>query len=68
MNILTKYLPIISSQIKRSDVKIPAICADPNKITDDNQSLKNGVINEESDANLRSPGATGTRRRRSTKS
>lgn len=68
MSSIEKYMRAMTSQIIKPSVKIPALLMPRNKITDDNQSLKNGVINEESDANLRSPSQTGARRRRSTKS
>jgi hypothetical protein len=45
MNNLKKLLAIMTSQIKSSDVTLATV-AKPHKITDDNQSIHNGVINE----------------------
>jgi hypothetical protein len=44
----------MSSQIRKPNVKL-AKNIKPHKIKDDNQSVKNGVINEESSTGLRSP-------------
>ena len=47
----------MTSQIKSSDVTLATI-EKPHKIRDDNQSIHNGVINEEFNANLRSTSPT----------
>jgi hypothetical protein len=64
---IEKMLAIMASQIKRSSVTLAAR-EKPHKIRDDNQSIHNGVINEEFDANLRSASPTGDWRKRSTES
>lgn len=46
-------LMAIASQIHKSDVRLPTLSL-PHKITDDNQSIKNGVVNEKFDVDLRS--------------
>ena len=45
----------LASQIKKASVKLPK-AGRPHKIKDDNQSIKNGVVNEKSHVDLRSPG------------
>ncbi len=67
MNLLRKALSILTSQIRQSDVKLGA-SRKPHKITDDNQSLKNGVINEKSTSGLRSKSKSGAKRGRKPKS
>lgn len=64
---IAKILAIMASQIKSSDVKLAAI-EKPHKIRDDNQSIHNGVINEEFNANLRSASPTSGWRKRGRKS
>lgn len=54
MTLFTKIKDIMTSQIKRSGVKLPQNTIAPHKITDDNQAIHNGVINEESTVHLRS--------------
>jgi hypothetical protein len=54
MNIFTKIVDIMTSQVKKSNVKLPQNTIAPHKITDDNQAIHNGVINEESTVHLRS--------------
>ena len=66
MNLMKKLLASFTSQIKKSDVKLPVI-EQPHKIKDDNQSIHNGVINEKTDANLRGSSKTSTGRKRSVK-
>ena len=53
----------LASQIKKTSVKLPKKVGRPHKIKDDNQSIKNGVVNEESDSDLRSASEIGARRR-----
>lgn len=67
MNHLKKMLAHLTSQIKLSDVTLATI-EKPHKIRDDNQSIHNGVINEEFNANLRSTSPTSGRRKRVTES
>ena len=43
----------LASQVKKSDVTIKKT-APNNKITDDNQSIKDGVINEKRNSSVRS--------------
>ena len=43
-----------ASQIKKSNVKLPSKSEKPHKITDDNQSIHNGVIHEKFEPSLRS--------------
>ena len=45
----------LASQIKKASVKLPKKVGRPHKIKDDNQSIKNGVVNEKSHVDLRSP-------------
>ena len=47
------HLLVMASQIRKSDVTLPALSL-PHKITDDNQSIQNGVVNEKFDVDLRS--------------
>ena len=53
MNLLNKILDKLSSQVNKANVKLSKINK-PHKITDDNQSIHNGVINEKSTSGLRS--------------
>ena len=64
---IAKKLAILASQIKTSGVTLGTI-EKPHKIKDDNQSIHNGVINEELHANLRSASPTSDKRKRSRKS
>lgn len=50
---ITNLIALLAKQIKHS-AKLPKKIGKPHKITDDNQSIKNGVVNEKSDADLRS--------------
>lgn len=52
----------MTSQVKKSDVKLPKNNIAPHKITDDNQAIHNGVINEESTVHLRSTSSTRKKR------
>lgn len=54
---------ILTSQIKKTDVRLPA-SEPPHTIRDDNQSIKNGVINEECDIRMRSEGEPPIKRKR----
>ena len=67
MNLLKKALAHLTSQIKKSDVKLAPI-EKPHKIQDDNQSIHNGVINETIESGMRSASKPVTKRKRSTKS
>lgn len=62
MSFLNKIMDIMTSQIKKSDVKLPKNTIAPHKITDDNQAIHNGVINEESTVHLRSTSSTRKKR------
>ena len=53
MNIIKKFMAIMSSQIKGVATKLPTI-QKSHKIKDDNQSIHNGVVNEKSKPSLRS--------------
>lgn len=48
-----KILRKLTSQVKKPNVKLPKSIK-PHKITDDNQSINNGVINERYSVCLRS--------------
>lgn len=48
-----KIIDKLASQVKRPNVKLPQ-SSKPHKITDDNQSINNGVINEKYSFCLRS--------------
>jgi hypothetical protein len=48
-----KIIDKLTSQVKKSNVKLPKSIR-PHKITDDNQSINNGVIHEEHSVCLRS--------------
>jgi hypothetical protein len=54
MNFFNKIMATFASQIKKSNVKLPVKQEMPHKIKDDNQSIHNGVINEEPKPSLRS--------------
>lgn len=47
------HILLMASQIRKSGVTLPALSL-PHKITDDNQSILNGVVNEKFDVGLRS--------------
>ena len=64
---IAKKLAILASQIRTSNVTLGTI-EKPHKIRDDNQSIHNGVINEELHANLRSASPTSGWRKRGRKS
>ena len=51
----------LASQIKKTSVKLPKKTGKPHKIKDNNQSIKNGVVNEESHFDLRSSSKAGGR-------
>ena len=64
MNLLKKALAHLTSQIKKPQVILPAI-VQPHKIKDDNQSIHNGVINEQnSEPSLRSATEPSQKRKR----
>ena len=63
MNGLKKVLLAMSSQIKKADVRLP-IMETPHTIRDDNQSIRNGVINEESYNRMRSAIESPVKRKR----
>ena len=50
---IANLMALLAKQIKHS-AKLPKTIGKPHKITDDNQSIKNGVVNEKPDADLRS--------------
>ena len=50
---VNKIIGALTSQIRKGSVTIPAEVM-PHKITDDNQSIKNGVIHEERNFSMRS--------------
>jgi len=54
MSFIDKIFNIMGSQIKKPSGKLPKKRFTPHKITDDNQAISIGVINEESDISLRS--------------
>jgi hypothetical protein len=58
MSFLNKIVDIMASQIKKPSVTLPKKRVDTHKITDDNQAIHNGVINEESTIHLRSTSTT----------
>jgi hypothetical protein len=64
MDAVKKFIALMASQIHKTNVKLGTI-EKPHKIRDDNQSIHNGVINEEFNANLRSASPTSDRRKRS---
>ena len=66
MNGIKKMLVQMTSQIRASGVTLEPV-EKPHKIKDDNQSIHNGVINEEFNSYLRSASATVTERKRSAK-
>lgn len=51
----------LASQIKKTSVKLPKKTGRPHKIKDNNQSIKNGVVNEESHFDLRGSSKSGSR-------
>jgi hypothetical protein len=63
MSALKIALASLASQIKTTGVRLPAI-EPPHKIRDDNQSIKDGVINEEFDNRMRSEGEPPIKRKR----
>jgi len=60
MTIQHKILTL-ASQIKKTSVKLPKKIGRPHKIKDNNQSINNGVVNEESHFDLRSSSKAGGR-------
>jgi hypothetical protein len=67
-NLIKKLLSTMASQIRKPNVKLPSKSAVPHKIQDDNQSIQHGVIHEKLDADLRSQGELGRKRKRIRKS
>jgi hypothetical protein len=65
---IQKIMATIASQIKKPNVKLPNKSEVPHKIQDDNQSIQHGVIHEKLDADLRSQGELGRKRKRIRKS
>ena len=65
---IQKIMATIASQIKKPNVKLPSKSEVPHKIKDDNQSIQHGVIHEKLDADLRSQGELGRKRKRIRKS
>lgn len=64
MNNLKKYVMALYSQVHKDNVKIPIKSTLSPKIHDMNLAITNGVINEKSDANLRSQNSNGAKRKR----
>ena len=64
---MKKILAVLTSQVKQSSVTLP-VKEIPHKITDDNQSIHNGVIHEKSYTNMRGTGTFSTRSQRKHKS
>lgn len=58
MYIIDKIRDIMALQLNKPSIKLPQKRLTPHKITDDNQAIQNGVINEKSDTNLRSTSTT----------
>jgi hypothetical protein len=70
MNCIYTALERLCKQIKKNSVKLQKnIVVDTHKITDDNQAIKNGVINETDKSDLRSASKprSSSRRKPSTK-
>ena len=64
MNQLKKALAYLTSQIKKPQVILPTV-EKPHKIQDDNQSIHNGVINEQkTESDLRSTTEPQAKRKR----
>jgi hypothetical protein len=63
MNNLKKMLAHLTSQVKSDNVTL-AVIEKPHKITDDNQSIHNGVINETIKSDLRSQSQPNAKRKR----
>lgn len=61
MNGLKKILGVLTKQINKSNVTMP-ISEIPHKITDDNQSIHNGVTNEKHLISLRSKASNSRKR------
>lgn len=64
MNNLKKYVMALYSQVRKDNVKIPTKSTLSPKIHDMNLAINNGVINEKSNANLRSQDSDGEKRKR----
>jgi hypothetical protein len=56
-------LALLASQIKDTGVRLPT-SEIPHKIKDDDQSIRNGAINEECDIRMRSEGEPPVQRKR----
>lgn len=56
MGSIPNFFNILFNQIKKSGVRMTIKHAAPNKITDDNQSISIGAINEKCSDHLRSKG------------
>lgn len=67
MTMRKKMLIALAAQINQNTVTLPAKPQKPQKITDDNQAISNGVIHEKPDSSLRSTSSTSTKRGRSRK-
>lgn len=63
MNNLKKMLTLLTSQTKSTNVTLATV-EKPHKITDDNQSIHNGVINEKLESDLRSQSQPNAKRKR----
>ena len=58
---IAKLMQSLAAQIKKHNTKLPKNVGRPHKIKDDNQSIKNGVVNEKSDSDLRGSSNSRTR-------
>jgi hypothetical protein len=68
MKVLKDIFNKLSAQIRFNNDKLPTKVEKAHTIQDNDQSIKLGAINEESNSGLRSAGTTGQKRRRSNKS
>jgi transcriptional regulator with XRE-family HTH domain len=68
MSILKDIFNKLSSQIRFNNDKLSTKAEKAHTIQDNDQSIKLGAINEESNSNLRSASTTGQKRRRSNQS
>lgn len=64
---MKKILAVLTSQVRQSSVTLP-VKDIPHKITDDNQSIHNGVIHEKSYSDMRGTGKPSARGKRGRKS
>lgn len=62
---ILRALAVLASQVKQDSVKLAT--RSPHKITDDNQSIRFGAINEADTVGVRGSGTTRAKRNRSSK-